>query len=123
MEKEAIEITEKDLIERPATLTPGETPGTGQTPQSVIKAVKDGVKQFKEIADMAKEWGIDIPGLLKGKLGQAGPTPEPPNQQSQFLLVRQLLIAKYGDITINKILERLKADLGDKKLSDLGKGF
>ena len=126
-----IEISEADIIRRPPDWKPGGTPpGAGQgamNPGKFLNQLKDAMKQMREISGLAKELGLDL-GNLKGlgKLKDLGGKVKElqsgqGNQVSQVLLFKQFLMARYGDITVNELIEKLKEDLGDKKLSQVGK--
>jgi len=107
-----IEIKEADLIERPAQLTTK----TPTSPASFLSEVQKGMKQVNEILELAKNMGLNLklPGLGGGT--DLNPETRQVNQAGLFL---QLLQAKYGDLTINELLERLKVDFGNVKLSEL----
>jgi len=134
-----IEITAKDIIKRPAELLTGAAaPKKG----NIISQFKNGLEQFKEIKGLMSDLGIDLGDLLGGKKGIAAsgappPTtgspppaydaraaaPPPPNpppvtpaQQLKGMCV--ILQLKYGDCTIAEMLEKLKAEYGDRKISD-----
>ena len=121
MENRPFEITEKDLIDRPASLGTGAgvKPGAGTTPQSIMKSVQEGMKQFKEIKEMAESLGLkfNLPGVKGEKESPAESSGPTMAQQVQAFL--QLLQYRYGDITVNEALKRLKDDLGDKRLSEM----
>lgn len=119
-----VEITEKDLLDRPL----GGKPGVALTkaPGNILAEIKAGAKQVKEIIDIAKSLGLNLklPPGLTGMLGQKGegsaePTSDAPGV-AQFQAFRQLLIIKYGDITVNDLIDKLRAEMGNRKLSDLG---
>ena len=128
-----IEISEKDIIRRPPGLTgqsgPSPVQGT-MTPGKFLDQLKSAMKQMREISDLAKELGLDL-GNIKGlgnlknlggkfKALQSGQENQA-NPISQVLLFKQFLMARYGDVTVNELIEKLKEDLGDKKLSQVGK--
>jgi len=125
-----IEITEKDLLDRPPG---GVKTGVALTKTSgnILSEIKAGAKQIKEIIDIGKSLGLNLklpPGLTGmlggGKVeGSGEPTSDAPGGTpgaAQFQAFRQLLILKYGDITVNDLIEKLRAEMGTKKLSDLG---
>lgn len=119
---EPIEIKEKDLIERP--LGGVKLPGT--KPSNILGEIKAGVKQAKEIIDMAKEMGLHLK-LPGGLLTQGGEEPQADapgvaNPLGNAKIFLHLLIAKYGDITVNQLIEKLRAEIGDKKLSSITGG-
>lgn len=128
---ESIVITEKDLIDRPAGIAGiGEAAKkAGSSPLSYLKDIQSFLKQAKEIMDMAKGMGLNIPGMnLPGmKTTESGEVkttltanPQPtPGQQMGFIM--QLLAMRYGDITVDELLVKLREEFGAKKLSQLGK--
>jgi len=126
-EKNPIEIRPEDIIKRPA---PG-LPATGQEKgfSFDVKSIKKYIGQAREFIDLAKELGmgdqlaglgIKIPGMSDKE-----PVAENPQRDNQGInqakAFIQLLIVKYGDITVNELLEKLKDDFGNKKISQIGK--
>jgi hypothetical protein len=101
--------------------------GTGPTPAEGGFSVADlrrQLQEFKELIALAQEMGlgeqlaalgIRLPG---GRSAQGSQVVAPP-AQNQVLNFIRLLKQLYGDITVNEALERLKADLGNKRLSEL----
>lgn len=127
-----IEITEKDLIDRPAAALPAVVGKAVETsPTQVMGQIKDALKQFQELKKMADSMGLKIDlgklGGLGNLLGGGGDAREDatPNAMKvegsamQFKMFMQLLKMKYGDITIVELLENLKKDYGKKRLSQL----
>jgi hypothetical protein len=136
---EPIEITAKDIIRRPADLITGAAaPKKG----NIISQFKNGLEQVKEIKKLLDDLGINMGDLLGGGTqpgtgmnipprisnGQAppadarapAPAPPPPamsglQQAKNFCRLLQL---KYGDIPINEMLEKMKVEFGDRKISD-----
>jgi len=127
---EPIEITPKDIIRRPAVIPGGAALNQRSfNPAKVMADIKSAMKQMQDIINMAKEFGVDLKnikglgslGKLQDMAGKVKELPGPQNQISQVTMFKQFLMMRYGDITVNEVIERLKADLGDKKLSELGK--
>lgn len=131
MSPDPIEITEKDLIERPADLGESVSIGKeGTNPMAWLKQIQGGLDQLKAIMDTARSLGLNVnlPGLkVQGQEGQggqgAGVNPVSPVPNQQFALFMEMLKVKYGDVTVNELIEQLRAEFGNKKLSQLGKGF
>ncbi|HEY82224.1 MAG TPA: hypothetical protein G4O01_02925 [Dehalococcoidia bacterium] len=123
MEREPVEIRPEDIRPRP----PDMPVGTGPTPAEGGFSVADlrrQLQEFKELIALAQEMGlgeqlaalgIRLPG---GRSAQGSQVVAPP-AQNQVLNFIRLLKQLYGDITVNEALERLKADLGNKRLSEL----
>lgn len=119
MSQNPIEINQKDLVERPATWKPGSPPAKpGGGILGGLKQAKEALNQFKELRDMLKEMGINIPVQ-----GEAKNEPAPGASQlamkgatgiAQFQMFIQLLIANYGDVTVSELLEKLRAEHGGK---------
>jgi hypothetical protein len=129
-EKEPIELTEKDLIDRPAVTGPetaGLGPDKGANPLQFMGQIQDALKQVKAIMDTARSLGlnVNIPGLggLNKQKGEnepgVGVSTAPPGPQAQFDMFLQLLVMKYGDITVDELVEKLKAEFGARKISKL----
>lgn len=122
---EPIEITEKDLISRPVTGSEPAKDG-GMNPLTMLKTFKQSMGELKEIIETARGMGLNInlPGL--GGLGaerheqkddaRALPPPNPAQQFNAFLALVQM---QFGDITMNELIDKLKAEFGDKKISQL----
>jgi len=129
-QNKGIEITAKDLIKRPLDMALGGAK-TGQGALGGIKSVQDIIKEVKATIDLLK--GIPgvgerlegiLPGLTKGGKPGGSPGKEVATTQGgDFQMLVQLLQLKYGDVTVNEALERLKADFGGAKLSQLTRGF
>lgn len=124
-----IEITEKDLIDRPAGIAGiGEAAKKGGVnPLAYLKDVQASIKQFKEIMDAVRGLGINIPGLkfpgmaeteAKTQVVNTAPQPSSGQQLRPFL---NLLAMRYGDITIDELMVKLKEEFGNKKISQLGR--
>lgn len=121
-----IEITAKDIIARPNGI-PGHLPAA----KSVIEQVKEYAKTLKEIKGIFSELGIDVGSILGGPFGNqllpkktAGDMEQrqlPPQltPAAQLRLFIKLLQMKYGDITVDELIVKLKNDFGDQKLSNL----
>lgn len=124
-----IEIRPSDLIERPATWVAGATPTPAKGP-GLMDQVKQFIKMAKELKDMQKdlgEMGINLPGLMGGQVPPQEPPPggQQPAQappQEQMKMLAMALRLKYGDCSVNELLDKLRAEYGDKKLSELVKG-
>lgn len=131
-EKNPIELTKADLLERPAGSEP-ESVGLerkGTNPMQFLGQIQDALKQVKAIMDMARSLGlnVNIPGLgglnkEKGEGKNSGGLSAPPDPEAQFDMFLQLLVMKYGDITVNELVEKLKAEFGERKISKLRKGL
>lgn len=127
-----VEFNLDDLTEKAkeAGLIPSEEEGKG----GGIREWIDLVKQIRALIELAPQLKQMIPGNLLGAPGQgAGQGAEsgnlpanPPNPMQGFAMFIAMLGQKYGDITINELLDRLKAEYGDLKLSQVfpikGKG-
>ncbi|OGN99175.1 MAG: hypothetical protein A2Y89_03085 [Chloroflexi bacterium RBG_13_51_18] len=119
-DRQPIEITEKDLIHRPATM-PEVSPS-----QAIPKGWLD---QVKDIINIMKELGIDPKMLMSGIKGfqpgqsapryEAVPSVQDSNPKMQMQLFIRILAMQYGDITVDELLERLRQDFGNRKLSEL----
>lgn len=138
-----IEITIKDIVKRPAELAAA---GGAVKKGNIISQFKQGLEQFKEIKDLMKDLGIDLGDLLGGQPKNAlsglnappridgapppadtrAPAPPPPSPgmtpAQQFKAFCVMLQLKYGDITISEMLDAIKAEYGNKKISDFIKG-
>jgi len=127
---EPIEITPRDIIKRPlenAALTGAKE---AVKKPNFIQQMKDGLNQVKEIKSLLDDLGLDVGDILGGGFGKKPPSGQPPadaralpepsglsglQQAKNFCRLLQL---KYGDIPINEMLEKLKAEFGEKKISD-----
>jgi hypothetical protein len=124
---EPIEITPADIIRRPLNVaTQGATKAAGEGGFS-LKNIKGYIQQFKEIKDLAEDLGIDLssfglklPGQKKEAVADARDPALTGGQQIRNFL--KLLQARYGDITVNELLEKLRAEFGDWKISNFTKG-
>jgi len=120
---EPIEIRPEDIIKRP--LTAG---ATSQAEGFSLKNIKGSIQQLKEMKEMLESLGLDLSGL-GAKLGGKQAAPMPANQapaatsQNQLLNFIKLLQARYGDVTVNELLEKLRADFGDWNISKFTKGM
>lgn len=123
---EPVVINEKDLLERPPGGVNPKKPGGGLA--SWLGDIKANAKQIKEIIDTAKSMGLNfkLPGKLGDLLQGSGETAQGQQEGSSPILQAQiflrLLITKYGDITVNELIEKLRAEVGDKKLSNITGG-
>lgn len=124
-----IEIKPGDIIKRPLDVAIKAIGGKEESGFS-LKNIKGYIQQIKEIKDMAESLGLDLsslglkmPGQKKG--GGDAPAPAGPpaiggaQQLRNFL---KLLQVRYGDITVNELLEKLKTEFGDWKISNFTKG-
>ena len=131
------QITAKDIKPRPENLPlvtgkPGQPSGS----PGLMDQIKNGMKQAKEFMDLARELGIDgdignilgglgikIPGKGK-KQAEPGSDPGPSagNAGAQVKNFLRLMQIRYGDITINELLQHLQRDFGSWKLSDFLQG-
>lgn len=124
---EPIEITAKDLIDRPANLSLGGTAdkGGGFNPAQLMKTIKENMQIFKELRELAESLGLNLnlPGLKMVSRKEADTAlkdmPEPPNPAKQFNAFLVVLQMKYGDVTVNELLNSLRTDFGNKKLSQM----
>jgi len=130
---EPIEIKATDIIKRPLG-GPGLPPGAESGGGFSIKTIKGYIDQIKEIKKIADDLGIDLGGMIPnigGKLNLGGkkgaealalPQARSGVQQVQSFL--KMLQLKYGDITMNELLDNLKRDYGKLKISTfLGGGL
>lgn len=115
---EPIEIKSEDLIKRPP-----ETVVKKENPLGWIDQIKSGIKQVKEIIDIAEQLGIKLPGGALGmpaapaqdiKPAKAISAPNP-----QLAMILQVIGSKYGDMTVTQAIEQLKVEFGNKKIKDL----
>jgi len=129
---EPVEIRPGDIIPRPLTL--GSVTGKEAVKKTgIIQQVKDGIQQFKEIKQLCSDLGIDLGEIMGGKKPDGGPgiggmppppaltSGQPPPQATagkQIKGILTLLTLKYGDVSLAECLEKLRADYGEKKLSD-----
>lgn len=124
-----VEITEKDLIDRPLGIAGiGETgKKAGVNPLQYLKEIQASIKQAKEIFDTLRGMGLNInlPGLKTPESAEAVTRvtnievqPSPGQQVGLFL---NLLAMRYGDITIDELMIKLKEEFGAKKISQLGR--
>lgn len=101
----------------------------GLDPLGFLKQVETGLKELKAVMDTARSLGlkVNIPGLnIQGKEPEPdsqGVSAPPQNPGQQVALFIYLLQKKYGDVTVNELLEKLKAEHGNKRLSQLNRGF
>lgn len=115
---EPIEIRPADIIKRPLEVATKTAPGGFN-----IASIKGYAKDIKELIELAKEMGLDakLPGLGNilslGKKPEAAPPPPPAGRQ--ILAFIKILQVKYGDVTIVEALDRLRADYGGWRLSDI----
>lgn len=135
-EKPGIEITSADLIKRPLE-TPGTPPGgfnlgditaKGREIFNQVKQVQDLINQFRQMSGGK----LDEMFPFLAKMGTMGTelkgkrtSSEPPqlNEAIQFLMVIRVLEMKYGDVTLNELLDHLKAEYGNKRLSQITRGI
>ena len=124
MSENPLEFNEKDLVERPPDWKPGTPPAKGG-------GFLEGIRQVKEVLSMLNDPAIkDLLKTLniRGLGGQAKGESAPPGAQlalsgpaPQVQMLMKLLMAQYGDITVAELLDRLRADLGERRLSSFGK--
>lgn len=123
-----IEIRPSDLIERPETWVAGSsTPAKGP---GLMDQVKQFIKMAKELKEMQKdlrEFGVNIPGLVGGQAPPQEPPPgaatgTPSSPQDQFRMLAAALRLKYGDVSVDELIAKLRAEYGSKKLSELTRG-
>lgn len=147
---EPIEIRPEDIIKRPSEVIKESAVDTAKGKGgNFLSQLVEGIKQAKEIKKELEAMGIDFdsifsPGSKKGiglnppppgsstgqppadardqnrpnPANQAVPTPA---QQAKSLL--RILQVRYGDISVNELIEKLKSQFGDKKISDFLKEF
>lgn len=122
---EPIEIKASDIIKRPTELINAAGKITGG--KNPIAQIREYVKQAQEIKKMLEEIGIPLNNLIPG-LGGLGKTENkapvnddmrPPPPAAQFRMFMMMLIAKYGDITFNELIERMREEYGNRKLSQM----
>jgi len=136
MTQEPIEITAKEIIKRPDNLSLGTksstSPGANQGGGFKLGDIKGYMKQIKEVIDLARELGVEdmlaeaginLPGLKKGGKTQEQSTdlPAPKSQADQFKAFLKLLQMHYGDVTVDELIGKLKAEFGKKRISQIGK--
>lgn len=121
---EPIEIRPEDIIKRPLTgteLAKAADKGGGaigdikkylEEAQNIVKMLKDPA-----ISELLGSLGISLPGGPAKK--EEGPQIAVQGTGAQFQAIIQLLILKYGNISIAELVDKLKADYGNKKLSEL----
>lgn len=124
---EPIEIRPEDIIRRPAQGMPetglakaGEKSGGAfgdikkylDEAQGIVKMLKDPA-----ISELLSSLGISLPG---GKPKEEGPQMAIQGQGAQLHAAMQLLKLKYGNVTIVELIEKLKEEYGNKRISDLG---
>jgi hypothetical protein len=129
---EPLTIRPGDIIPRPANV---ESTGAAEksTGSGFMEKLKNGLKQAQEIQKQLKDLGIDVDGLFgKGQAaglpgapvgGDARPPTHQDNIKDQLKGLIVLLQVRYGDIPLNELLVKLKADYGNKKLSDFTRGL
>ena len=122
-----IEIRPGDIIPRPTSIVPLAKSAAGEGGGFSLKNIKSMLEQVKEFKDLAESLGLDLSGLglkLGGKKKDGSPMPDTPapagGQQVRNFL--KLLQVRYGDITVNELLEKLRAEFGDWKISNFTKG-
>lgn len=127
-ERSPIEIKASDLIPRPTDMLEGGKTAAGGFN---LNSIKDILKTAKEIKALATEFGIDLDKIKPQLLGKKESEPDintgqnPPQATSsdqQIQTVIKALIIHYGDLPIDELIDRLKADYGSKKLSAFLKG-
>ena len=122
---EPLQIKPQDIIKRPDLLEKA----AQASPQDWLKQVKGMINQAKEIKGILDEMGIDIGGLgnlgnlggiLSGKGQGIGGGPQPAaggiTKAHAGNFVR-LLMARYGDIPMSELAEKLKEEFGPVKIS------
>ena len=122
MPGEPIEISASDLIDRPldvVTVQGAATKSPGLMDQ--VKGVLQMIKQFKDMQKDLKEMGIDL-GSMIGAGVKVQDQPQQPQQppaapMDQLRILTKVLMLKYGDLSVNELIEKLKKDYGNKKLS------
>lgn len=124
MENRAVEIRAEDLVRRPGGGAVKAAAGAKTwNPVELIKQFKEGMKLVQELAAQAQSMGINInlPGLknLENKVAKTTAAQEP--QADQYRAFINLLIVRYGDITLNEVFGKLRQDMGNKKLSQIGR--
>jgi len=124
MENRAVEIRAEDLVRRPVEGAVKAAAGKTWNPVELIKQFKEGLKLVQELAAQAQSMGINInlPGLrnLENKVVNKISAAQEP-QVDQYRAFVNLLIVRYGDITLNEVFEKLRQDMGNKKLSQIGR--
>ncbi len=132
-----VELNRQDLVERPenlveaaseaaATANPGFNVGDIQ---KLIQGLPGKIKEIQKTFEILDQvTGGKLRKMLPQGFGNQGKEylENPPNPAAsmggQFILMVQLLIAKYGDVSIKEVLDKATAEFGDTKLSDILKG-
>lgn len=120
-----VEISRSDLIPRPENvpkLPPGDE-GGGFDLKGIIDQVKKAGELIEELRKLSGGKLDEIFPRLANIKGKGGTTSLETKDrlntpQAQFALFIRLLQEQYGDITINQLLEKLKSDMGNKRLSE-----
>lgn len=116
-----IEIKPEDLIRRPGNL-PITTSGASKAAN-----LKDQMKQWLDIAKQVDEF---TGGKLKTKVGNllGGQDKQEVRNEIQatqgnpaqgLLMILRSLQMAYGDLTVNELLDRLKKDYGEYRISQI----
>lgn len=123
-----VELNRSDLIPRPDNL-PEVTEAVTEAPGGFsLRSIIDRIREFQELVGILRQISggkLDelLPQLRSIASEGEGAAPAAPGQGvQQVVAFVQLLQAQYGDITINELIDRLKADIGDKRLSQFTKG-
>jgi len=127
MSQKPIEINEGDLIERPLDWKPG-TPPPKRSDNWLqrIREIREFLEMIPELRKIAQDLGLNLPGQTRSKPEleiEVGPPDrlQISGSASQVQLIIRVLMAQYGDITINELLEKLRLDMGERKLSSFSK--
>lgn len=123
-EKPGIEIRPADLIRRPEN-----APVRTESVSDMVSSAKSWIKEIKAINDALKEFGIDLAGILNKKQDSAKgevytgnqTTPVVPDASDVIKRLMSMVGSKYGDKTLNELINEIRKDYGNKKLRDLMK--
>ena len=92
-------------------------------PKAILAQAKQYMEFIKEAKAMAESLGIKLPGL---KLPGQAETSVHEERAVQSVNKVQAFVAmiqvKYGDLTVAELVDRLKAEFGDVRLSEISRG-
>ena len=140
MGDQPLTIRPEDIIKRPPVL-PGAAAPLTEKKGGFLNQIVDGLKQAKELKKSLEDMGINVDSFLglPGKQAAAAPvkelppgsgerapirTPPPPPPVSPLDQIKGLVVVlqlRYGDCTVCELIDHLREDYGQKKLSEFTK--
>lgn len=120
-----IEIRPTDLIQRPAEEEVAKRVGSKTSgPGGWLQQAKEMMQLIKDLNEMT---GGKLTGIVGDKFKEPGQNVQieskaiETNQAAGIQMFIRVMQMQYGDCTVNELIEKLRADFGDKKISQLAR--